>query len=319
MYIWRSLTLFVKSRTGVLSDLFARCCIGIMRGIEQPGRPPVMKNKSSITLSLAAAMSLAAGFSLGLSGTVAAGGLSRSLGRALASKFGSSVKPALRSYGARLEQRAVAGGLTAAEEAALRRVLADLDRKTLSRIEAQFERYIPAGNLTTVRNKPTEFLDHRAFQQRLRQLGNGTKDNPEAITGVTCLRNRSAQVDHNQVLVPRVVAHEKIHQLAHPRYRNSVGEAMDEGTTEYLAGKIHGEPGIKDMAVGYPEERDIIGRMAARVGDERLAQAYFQGRPELLREPLDAQLGPGAFDDFVGAMRGRRYEAARRILSADAP
>lgn len=204
-------------------------------------------------------------------------------------------------------------GLSSAESAALRSELNKLDAKTLRLLEQRYGQFIPADLLAKARARPARFLDRNAYQRKL------TSDYPSVPPAqriaVVGHQKKGVYVDRNQVLVPRTLAHERIHELSNIGYRLRTGKRMNEGTTEFLAGRVYGQLGIRNMPVGYPEQRRVVEMLASRVGEKRVAQAYFSGKVIPLQRRLDRQLGAGAFDRVMLAMERGNYKTARQILN----
>ena len=233
--------------------------------------------------------------------------VARGAARALAGK------EALR--GALTSQTAKAGAsraLTAAERRAYARLLRELDQATLSGIERRFGEHILASRGHPARQTPTGFLSHEPYQARLTavypQLSAAQR---QKILGD--FRNRPF-VDRSNPLLPRTVAHERLHELADPRFRATLGSRLDEGATAHLASKISNDLGIQHLTRPYVAERRIVEMIEARVGERALARAYFRGEIEPLRQAVDAQLGRGALDSVARLTVKGRFLAAEEIL-----
>lgn len=221
-------------------------------------------------------------------------------------------KGAARSAGKALGSSAQKAAVAQAEARALSRVLKDFDRRALLQIERRFGQHIPAERLSAARQVPTQFLRHEQYQERLkRAYPRLSAAERERVVGDFTGR---PHVDRNQVLLPRTVAHERVHQLRDPRFRAQVGRGLDEGTTEHLASKVSGDLGIRDLPRGYPAERRLVEMLEARVGEKPIAQAYFRGEIGALRREVDAQLGRGAFDAVGKLTAERRFAEAEGIL-----
>ncbi len=223
-----------------------------------------------------------------------------------------TVGRALARGAARRVAKSLGRSAAQAEARALSRVVAELDRKTLAQIERRFGQHLSAGRLRAARQAPTQFLPHDRYQRRLRELypGLSAAERQQVVGDFT----RRPHVDRNQVLLPRTVAHERLHQLRDPRFRAEVGRGLDEGTTEHLASKVSGDLGIRDLPRGYPAERRVVEMLEARAGERRIAEAYFQGETAALRRELDAQLGRGAFDAVAKLTAEGRFAEAEEIL-----
>jgi hypothetical protein len=223
-----------------------------------------------------------------------------------------TVGKAVANGAARSVSKSLGRSTAQVEARALSRVLADLDRSTLAQIERRFGKNLSAEQLRSARQAPTQFLPHDRYQRRLREVYPGlSAAERQQVVGDT---TRRPHVDRNQVLLPRTVAHERVHQLRDPRFRAQVGRGLDEGTTEYLATKVSGDLGIRNLPQGYPAERRVVQMLSARVGDEQIAKAYFKGEVEALRRSVDGQLGTGAFDKVAKLTAEARFAEAEEIL-----
>jgi hypothetical protein len=109
--------------------------------------------------------------------------------------------------------------------------------------------------------------------------------------------------------------HESIHRYLHPRYLDTVGMEIVEGTTEYFANIVRGEqePKLVPKQDAYPEETYSVGLMANKVGVDAMAEAYFNGNIEVLRAAND-KLVPGRFDAWCKATRRGDLEAANTLF-----
>ena len=239
---------------------------------------------------------------------VDAGGISRSVSKAIGKKIGNS---SVRRVTARQSSMK---SMKAAEAAALRRELAKLDQQSLQKIERLYGKYIPANQLKQARASSAKFLNRNAYQKQLHR--NYPDLSPQRRANVVGHYEKRVYVDRNQALLPRNVAHERIHQLGHKGYRIRVGEKLNEGTTEFLASRVYKDLGIRNMPVSYPRQRRVIEMISARVGEKRVARAYFQGDVLPLKRQLDKQLGRGAFDNIAIAVDRGNYKAAEKILTA---
>lgn len=189
-----------------------------------------------------------------------------------------------------------------------------LDAQALSRIERHYGTYIDPKRMTRARASQTAFLSHPGYQQQLRRsYPDIPKQQRQHVVG-NYVHGRT-YVDRNQVLVPRTVAHERIHQLADPRFRMRAGSRLDEGMTEYFAGKIYSDMRIRNLPAAYPQQQKVVEMIASRVGDRNLARAYFGGNVAHLQKQLDSQIGAGSFRRIVRAVERGRHDDAVRILS----
>jgi len=226
-----------------------------------------------------------------------------------------AVSKTFRQSIARKLGKAQAGTLSKAEAAALRRELMKLDKDTLDRIARVYGKYIPENSMRAARSVSTRFYSHDAYQAHLKKMyPDMTAAQRKDVTGNT---EMLTYVDKNQPLLPRVVAHERLHQLSEfVDTKRKVGMNLHEGMTEFLARRVYGDMSIKGLPIPYPRKTEVVEVLAARVGKERIAKAYFRGGKsfQVLKEDFDEQLGRGAFDAFVEAMKKERYGDAIKII-----
>lgn len=201
------------------------------------------------------------------------------------------------------------------EEEALRRHLEGLDRHLLERIERRFGEYIPKEKLERAREHKPHFQKHKEYLEHLRREYNYEPKEGERVLG-DCRGDGICKIyiDREHPLVPKTLAHERLHQLADPQTRALLGSKLHEGLTEYLACEISPDPQIKDLGEAYPKERRLIEMLFARAGGDALKRAYFQGDGQLLQQRVNRDLGEGALEEIVRAAEQERYEEAERLL-----
>lgn len=197
------------------------------------------------------------------------------------------------------------------EELAMERCLWETDRRVLDDIERRFGSYIPKSRLELVRKQPVHFLRHQEYQEHLRKNGIEVKENVNTLGDI---HRNEACVDQEHVLVPKTLAHERIHQLSDNLYGSMLGNRMNEGTTEYLASKIRGDLHLINVGHCYPEETRIVEMISARVGDDTIGKAYFQGDWVGLKSRVDEQLGDGALAEISRLTEQRKYEEAKEVI-----
>jgi hypothetical protein len=185
--------------------------------------------------ALAAALALALG---SIPGVVEAGSLGKSVAKAVAGRFGKTpAKEALKG-----EAAAAAKAAAERERAALARELRRLDVETIERIERRYGTYIARQRLNQARSTPGRLRNHEDCQQQLqRAYPELPASRRENVLG-NYVEGR-VYVDRNQAPVPQVTAHERLHQLADPRFRQEAGSRLEEGGTQHLAGRIYGTSG----------------------------------------------------------------------------
>jgi hypothetical protein len=104
--------------------------------------------------------------------------------------------------------------------------------------------------------------------------------------------------------LPTATAHEMLHMNTAADFRDTCGEALNEGTTEHLAIKALNKAGIatsgSGVAVAYPDQVKMVQKVIKIVGEAALIDAYFNGAQKLVNA-IDALEGPGAFAKLKGA------------------
>lgn len=208
--------------------------------------------------------------------------------------------------------RASADAMRAAAEAAMRQQMEGLDRKTLDTIAKRYGAYVNRERLASARGCPSCFLDAKAYDRALARVD--PKLSPEERQAVVGFYLDKTVVNMDRRHLTRTVAHERLHQLASPAFRQHGGAALDEGATEYFAARIYPGMGLPEHAPAYPEAFRLFEQLGARFGEERLAKAYFGGRVTELARMVDAELGRGAFASIARAAEANRFDEAMQIV-----
>lgn len=242
-----------------------------------------------------------------------AGWLTNSIGKSISKK--SAAQAAQHAASRKAAAVNSAHALTTAEKLALQNTLKKLDRDALIAIERKFGSYISPERLKLAQHMPVVFKNKAEYQQFLKNvLSQRPKSERVRIRGHYDRRGNKIYVDQNNPLLPKVVAHERMHQLGSPGFHGLLSNNMEEGMTEYFARKIYGDMAIKGLPRIYPKEVRIIEMLNSRIGTHRLSQAYFQGEIGLLQRSIDGRLGRGALLKISNAMKSRDYLLAERII-----
>jgi len=196
------------------------------------------------------------------------------------------------------------------ERLALERLERQLDRSMLDDIESKYGRYIPRGRMDKLRREPIRFLDHEDYVRHLREMGIETSENKRILGDA----NGRVYIDRNDILVPQTLAHERLHQASDKLYRGMLGKQIDEGTTEYFASQLRSDLHIADRGQSYAEEHRLIRTLFARVGDDTIARAYFQGDWIGLQREVDGQLGSGALSEISALSKQGKFREAEEII-----
>jgi hypothetical protein len=79
-------------------------------------------------------------------------------------------------------------------------------------------------------------------------------------------------------------AHEMLHLNTQADFRSTVGETINEGTTEYFARKALTASGVTVPATtAYPDQVQIVTDLISLVGEDTMLKAYFSDPQELVK------------------------------------
>jgi len=240
---------------------------------------------------------------------------SKSLKKAILSKIG---KESAKQAGKTTAKRATANNVHLAEMTALKKQLTSLDRQTMDQIERHYGSYISKSVMRNARSTPTSFYDAKSYGEYLLRV-HPSISSAERKQMLGHSFNNKTYANQNHIELPQTVVHERFHQLSNRQYFEKGGERLSEGTTEYLTTKIYPGLHLKDIPAVYPREKKVVEMIALRIGDKRLAKAYFQGDMISLERSLDAQLGKGSFKAVTKAMELKQFDTAENILKYGLP
>jgi hypothetical protein len=238
--------------------------------------------------------------------------------------------PAGRQGGGGMECFASEGPESATDRTARARFLRETDGKVLDKLIERHGQHIPAERIKAARETRTVFQEHGQYESGLRSRYpdlDGHLKPGERVLGDFDARENKPYVDWNQVGILTTTAHERLHQLSDPRFRETLGSRMDEGMSEYWAQDAFKEIKLKEIrrtpAGGidvldppetYPRQRGVFQMLSARIGDEPLKRAYFAGDIDTLRRHVDADLGRGALSRLSDLVEAGRYGEAEELL-----
>lgn len=226
---------------------------------------------------------------------------------------GAVTSAAERSAARAAATRSAPAAKSAAERAALQALWRQLDQKTLNSITKRYGQYIEPRRLEQALKSDATIMGRDAFDAYLKKVAPKLSEaERKEILGVYL--DHKVTLDGQQVDVPLTVAHERLHQLANPRFRQALGDKLDEGVTELMARQIYRDLSLADAPKVYPDNVKIANMLRARVGEERLARAYLEGDIGPLRHIVDADLGRGRFDQFARAGREGNLDLAMQLL-----
>jgi hypothetical protein len=125
---------------------------------------------------------------------------------------------------------------------------------------------------------------------------------------------------NQQAEAATTTAHEMLHLNAAPDFRQSVGEVINEGATQYLAEMALHRAGIPlGKAHTYPMETGFVRAMFNVIGEATLVQAYFNGG-SLLTVAFDTVMmvrsmnASGDFETRMRIYRLHNFERFKRYL-----
>ncbi len=120
-----------------------------------------------------------------------------------------------------------------------------------------------------------------------------------------------------QTSSPTTTCHEMLHLNTASGFRGSMGETINEGSTQYLTVKALTAAGVALPAtIPYQQETDLVGDLVNLVGEDRLIQAYFNGGGNInaLIGRVDLSQGEGTFAILRQLGDGREFDRARALL-----
>uniref|UniRef100_A0A7V4G7X3 Uncharacterized protein n=1 Tax=Desulfobacca acetoxidans TaxID=60893 RepID=A0A7V4G7X3_9BACT len=195
----------------------------------------------------------------------------------------------------------------------------DLDNHVLNHLEVRYGEWIPPERLTEERQRLAQIRRKEALQQDLAEkFSDLSQQEREAVLGYCSGDER--HIERN-IQTPSTLLHERLHGLSHPEAKRVLGNHLYEGITEDLATQ---NPEfflkLKDMGECYPENRETVTILKARVPESALYEAYFKGDDSRIRGFVDHDLGEGTWahvkDLLEQAERGNQeaLHEARKIL-----
>jgi hypothetical protein len=212
----------------------------------------------------------------------------------------------------RAAQQARSAAAVAAERAAYQRILRDVDANVIRRIEQRFSRHVRPDAVRGL--PPPTYLDRdafdRALMQRYPQL---SAEQRKAILGYATPDGKIT-INVNQPEAVLTLAHERMHQLAHPRFRETFGGGIDEGASERFARLVANDMRLADLPPVYPSELRVVDALGARVGFDRLSRAYFQGDVGQITRVLELDLGQAGAARFTRAAQRHDLDDALNAL-----
>lgn len=119
---------------------------------------------------------------------------------------------------------------------------------------------------------------------------------------------------HQERVVAGTVIHECLHLFQDLSYASTVGENVNEGSTEYFTKLICYEQKIPlQVSKAYQKSVRSIEKLVQASSEDLLAGAYFQGQIFALETAIDAE-GKGIFLRWLRLMKQGQYRNANALL-----
>jgi hypothetical protein len=109
--------------------------------------------------------------------------------------------------------------------------------------------------------------------------------------------------------------HESMHLFAHSTWVPKVGFNANEGTTEHFTKKLCAEISLTRGGY-YPDQYAAVKKLVDYVGETYVAEAYFNGKIDELKDAVDkkaGESGAGTFDKWLGYMKASKYAEAKAL------
>jgi hypothetical protein len=191
---------------------------------------------------------------------------------------------------------------------------AGLDPDQLHQMVLNFYgRYIPASLKNVVVRDRLKVVSNNDWKAFLATLGE-TGDHPEVL-GLTDMKTRIIRVRPG--VPPAGILHELIHLYASLTMHDphKMGSSLREGITNYLAQEV-GKPKV-DLSWAYPVQTKIAEALAAAVGLDVLARAYFGADKDFADMAMALDKKRGSKDLLFSVqfmMQQRNYAEAYGLL-----
>ena len=142
------------------------------------------------------------------------------------------------------------------------------------------------------------------------------------VNAVTDLTARQIHV-HERRGEAATTVHESIHLFQDSGWLGAVGYNVNEGATEVFTKKLCAENAIT-RGNYYPDQYAAVKKLADRVGEKALADAYFNGKVGALKDRVDGTTGffgtiggwfrKSKWNAWVGHMQAGRYDDANDLM-----
>ncbi len=193
-------------------------------------------------------------------------------------------------------------------------VLRRMDRGVLEGIQKRYGKHIPPERLERARSSDTEFVSKARYERLLRTKYGLQESEASRVLGHFDPAENKTWVSDSRPLTLKRVAHERIHQLGHPKSEAELGRPLYEGLTQVLAVEAAGDPQLKGDPSVYPREVRVTHMLRALAGPDAAERAYFAGDTAALRTRIDRQLGTGSFLEVIRLSGQGRWEDVEQLI-----
>ena len=200
-----------------------------------------------------------------------------------------------------------------AREHQMEHYLSETDRAAVDQLAERYKGLIPPERIEAVRQNDSIFIGDREMFDAVREYETGEKPEPGSkVLGYSMGASESPRIATDYLEVPRVIEHERLHQLSEPGIEKELGSRLDEGITEDLAIDNLGAEPLEGDGKTYPEERNAAHELRELCGNEAVERAYFQGDTQALRACMDRALGPQGLEQLLNKLGDPAQELEQR-------
>ncbi len=189
-----------------------------------------------------------------------------------------------------------------------------IDKDVLKAIERAYGGVIPKHRLERVKRSPAVILSHERYREYLTKALNLTPSEAARFLGHYDPEKNKVWASQLYPLTRRILAHERLHQLAHPGCSTLLGATLQEGVTELLARAAVGDPSFAGQPDIYPRETRLGEMLQARIGEDCLKRIYFHGPDASVRLHIDGTLGRRRLAELVRLADAGRFSEAEQLL-----
>lgn len=186
-----------------------------------------------------------------------------------------------------------------ARERQMEHYFMETDRAAVEQLAEKYKELVPPERVEAIRQQDSIFTSDRELFDSVCEYETGETPEPGSkVLGYSLGVGESPRIATDYLEVPRVIYHERLHQLSTPGIETELGRRLDEGITEDLAIENLGAEPLEGDWGTYPVERRTAHELRTLCGDAAVESAYFQGDTQALRACLDRELGPNGLEQL---------------------